>query len=181
MGNIQLPVVFTTYNPTSRIERTLAIRLHTLGGVHGYKMYLPDRSEGTKKISQETKNRIGAADFFILFSTANKTSKTVLEEIDIAWNHFKDKSRIIIIYDRPTGKNLQGGEHCTEIFIDSEKMSFEDINKIVFSQLSMLKLSIVPAKNLDKPKSDQTSNILGGLILAGVGLLLLGALLETDD
>jgi len=54
----KLPSVFITYNPKSEFERTLAFRLHTLGAVHGYKMYLPDRTIGGKKVSNESRIRI---------------------------------------------------------------------------------------------------------------------------
>ncbi len=174
----RLPSVFTTYNPKSRFERTLATRLHTLGGVHGYKMYLPDRVNATQGTNSETESRIRASDFFILFSTS-PLSKTVLSEIDCAWKHLQDKSRILVIYDKKAGKNLKGAENCTEIFIDSDKMTFEEINKVVMAELALLKLTVVPQKNTVK-KKDSDLNILGGLVLAGLGLLLLGALVAED-
>lgn len=64
-----LPTVFISYNPNSDIDQTLAVRLHTIGAVHGFNMLLPDRVGFTKSVSNETKSRILSADYFILFST----------------------------------------------------------------------------------------------------------------
>lgn len=171
-----LPTVFVSYNPKSNFERTLAIRLHTLGGVHGYKMYLPDRTKLGTGVSSETKTRIRASDYFILFSTSTP-SKTVQEEISIAWEHLHNKAHIILIYDKPKGKHLTGTDKCTEITIDSDTMSFDQINKHVIGELALLNLGIAPNRTKQKKKEE---NVVGGLILAGLALLLLGALLEPE-
>ncbi len=171
----KLPSVFITYNPKSEFERTLAFRLHTLGAVHGYKMYLPDRTIGGKKVSNESRIRIQLADYFILFSTT-VLSDTVKEEIEIAWNHLHDKSRIIIIYDGD--KNLTGTEHCTEIAVDSDKMTLEEITKSVLQEIHALnKTTVVPSKN-PVVGIKQEGGLIGALLVAGLGLLLLGALME---
>jgi hypothetical protein len=35
--------IFVTYNPQNDFEQTLAVRLQTLGAIHGFNMLLPDR------------------------------------------------------------------------------------------------------------------------------------------
>jgi len=174
-----LPSVFITYNPQSDFERTLAFRLHTLGAVHGYKVFLPDRVAGAKTISPETFNRINASEYFILFSTS-PLSKIVQEEIEIAWKKLHDKSRIIIIYDGVVGgKNLKGTDSCTEIFVDSNKENLQQITNKVIQELNQFNYQVVPHKKRDS--SQKPENVLGGLIIAGLGLLLLGALLENES
>jgi hypothetical protein len=77
--------VFVTYNPKSRLERTLAIRVHTIGGVHGYKMYFPDRTKGDIDVSLETKQRIMISNYWVHFSPKNtKPSETILSEMELA-------------------------------------------------------------------------------------------------
>ena len=65
-----LPSVFISYNPNSDIEQTLAVRLHTIGAVHGFTMLLPERFGFSKLPTNETKSRILSADYFILFSSS---------------------------------------------------------------------------------------------------------------
>ncbi len=170
-----LPAVFITYNPKSEFERTLAFRLHTLGAVHGYHVSLPDRQTGREKVSPETYTRIGNSDYFILFSTS-KLSSTVEEEIKVAWEHLHDKSKIIIIYDGV--KNLKDTQNCTEIIVDSDNMPLEQIAMKVMEKLKS-NYAVVPPKNSVKNKNSN-DNVLAGLLIAGLGLLLLGALLEES-
>ncbi len=170
-----LPAVFITYNPKSEFERTLAFRLHTLGAVHGYHVSLPDRQSVRERVSPETHIRIVNSDYFILFSTS-KLSATVEEEIKVAWEHLHDKSKIIIIYDGV--KNLKNTQNCTEIIVDSDKMSLEQIAATVMDKLKS-NYTVVPTKNGTKDKKNN-DNVLAGLLIAGLGLLLLGALLEDS-
>jgi hypothetical protein len=170
-----LPNIFISYNPDSEFEETLAIRLHTIGAVHGFQMYLPERIGHSSQISQETQNRINLANYFILFST-KPVSKTVLNEIQYAFSRFKDKSRILIIYDKAKGKNLSNTEYCTEFFIDSTKQAKEDILDQIFAELNRTRMSI-SATSASKGNND---NVLAGILLAGLGLLLLGALLSSS-
>jgi hypothetical protein len=173
-----LPSVFISYNPKSDFEKTLAFRLHTLGAVHGYKVSLPDRTAGARTTSPETRLRIQASEYFILFSTS-KLSKIVEEEIAIAWEKLHDKSRIVIIYDGVTGgKNLTGTEHCTEIFVDSDRMGLQEITNLVIQKLNQLNYSVVPRQTNGKKANNE--NVLAGLLVAGLGLLLLGALLQDE-
>ena len=135
------PTIFITYNPSSEFEQTLAIRLHTLGAVHGFQMLLPERFGPGSKLNEETKFRIQQADYFILFSTTT-LSKIVQQEIETAYSHLQDKSRILIIYDKKRGKNLINTEHCTEIFIDS---GIERIDQIVQKIIGSIKKKNSPS------------------------------------
>ncbi|MEQ8531774.1 MAG: hypothetical protein RIF36_17115 [Imperialibacter sp.] len=165
----QLPSVFISYNPGVEFEETLAIRLHTIGAVHGFNMLLPDRSAFRGPlVSSETANRIRLADYFIIFSTS-LLSDAVQKEIEVAFEHLHDKAKIIIVYDSKVGKNLQGGEMCTEIFIDSSKPTQQILQTI---------LNKIESQNGSKKNPQpQGNDVLGGILLAGLGLLLLGALL----
>ena len=64
-----MDTVFITYNPSSEVEQTLAVRLHTIGAVNGFKMLLPDRMYSEDVLDDETRHRIDSADWFILFLT----------------------------------------------------------------------------------------------------------------
>jgi hypothetical protein len=152
------PSVFVSYNPNSETEQTLALRLHTIGAVHGFNMILPDRSLDTTIVSRETQSRILTSDFFILFSTVSLSS-VVQKEINIAFSKYKDKSKILVIYDKVNGKNLDGAENCTEVYIDTR----EDALKIVSEIASKLRTN--------KPNSDSSFlSALAGILLIGVGL-----------
>ncbi len=168
---MKLPTVFITYNPGVDFEETLAIRLHTIGAVHGFDMLLPERSYFNNPISQETINRIRLSDFFIIFSTTS-LSDVVHEEIQEAFKHLKDRSKIIIVYDSNVGRNLKGAEMFTEIYVDSNAQSIHDILQSILSELKTAE-----SKNKVKTKKSSDSEVIGGLILAGLGLLLLGALI----
>ena len=118
----KLPTIFLSYNSGSDLEETLAVRLHTIGAVHGFRMLLPDRYDNYELVSAETRNRIVMSDYFILFSTSVLGAQ-VQEEIAIAFQHLNDKSKIIVVYDRHKGKNINGADNCTEIYIDSRAES----------------------------------------------------------
>src|SRR5882757_1129707 len=70
--------VFVTYNPGNDFEQTLAVRLHTIGAVHGFNMLMPERFYGANQFSSETAFRIKSSDYFILFSTS--TLKPVVQQ-----------------------------------------------------------------------------------------------------
>lgn len=168
----KLPTIFLSYNSGFDLEETLAVRLHTIGAVHGFKMLLPDRYDNNELVSAETQTRIKLADYFILFSTSVLGAQ-VQEEIAIAFRHLNDKSKIIVVYDRHKGKNIKGADNCTEIFIDSRSESTQQILERILAELK----SKETQKNIKKLKS--TEDVLGGILLAGLGLLVLGALLDT--
>ncbi|MBI5914336.1 MAG: toll/interleukin-1 receptor domain-containing protein [Bacteroidetes bacterium] len=155
----RLPSIFISYNPDSDFEQVLAVRLHTLGGVNGYHIMLPDRFASGNELSSETKFRIGQADFFVLFSTG-KISKAVQQEIEYAFQHYHDKSRIIVIYDKSQGKNLSGADQCTQVFIDRKKELNESV-KAILSTITNPSPKSVPREK---------ENALGILLLLGLGL-----------
>ena len=159
------PSVFISYNPNALIEETLALRLHTIGAVNGLRMFLPERIDGVKGISLDTKNRINFSDYYILFSTTRNLSKVALEEIQFAFRKHNDKSRIIIIYDAAEGKNMQGTDNCTELFFDRKKYTVEKFISMVMNKIM----------EHHEGQSKKQTEALGGLLLAGLGLLLLGA------
>jgi hypothetical protein len=171
-----LPSVFISYNPNSDFEETLAIRLHTIGAVHGYNTLLPDRTNNQSEVTANTKQRINMADYFILFSTTPKLSSTVAEEIRLAYLRFHDKSKIITVFDAKQGRNLKGLEHCTAIFIDS---ATQGTTQVLEKILEAVKKKDAKSSLIVPPVTDN-SNVLAGILLAGLGLLLLGALLGDN-
>ena len=160
---MSLPTVFISYNPNSEIEQTLALRLHTIGAVHGFNMILPERNMNLNTVTNETKGRILLSDYFILFSTG-ALSNLVQQEINIAFAKHKDKSRILVLYDKAKGKNLKGAENCTEIYIDTR----EDALKIVIDIASKIK----------SKAENHLLSTLSGILLIGVGLFALAEILE---
>jgi hypothetical protein len=165
----KLPTIFLSYNPNSEFEETLAIRMQTLGAVHGFNMLLPDRYDNREAVSTETRNRIMVSDYFILFSTS-VLHKKVREEILLAFNHLNDKSKIIVIYDKQKGKNITGADNCTEIYVDSRS---EGILQRIIAELQNQESKQKLAKQKNTP------DVLGGLLLSGLGLLLLGSLADA--
>lgn len=166
---INLPAIFISYNPGSEFEETLAIRLHTIGAVHGFDIYLPDRNSNSKNISIQTQNRINLSKYYILFSTTAKLSKIAEQEIQYAYNRLKDKSAIIIIYDAAQGKNIKGTNFCTELFFDRGKENTERFTARVMN-------TIINHHNKNKKQNEAFA----GLLLAGLGLLLLGVALDNN-
>ena len=167
----QLPTIFLSYNSKSELEETLAVRLHTIGAVHGFRMLLPDRYGNDDNVSIETRSRINLSDYFILFSTL-ELSKQVTEEINIAFQHLNDKSKIIVIYDKQKGKNNGRTDNWTEIYIDSRTEPLQLILEQIIAELKTKETS-----NAKKQKN--TEDVLVGILLVGLGLLLLGALPDT--
>jgi hypothetical protein len=163
--------IFISYNPNNDFEQTLAIRLHTIGGAHGFTILLPDRFNSNTKISSETDLRIRSADYFILFSTSQLTP-IVQQEVSTAFTHLKDKSKVLIIYDKV--KNLKHNENCTEVFIDANKdLPQEILNKII------TELKNNSALKSQNKANDSTISTLGGILLVGLGLLALGSLVGS--
>ena len=163
-----LPSIFISYNPNSYIEQTLAVRLHTIGAVHGFNMLLPDRMSFGNAVSTETKSRILSADYFILFSTS-ALSATVLEEIKIASAKLHDKSKILVIYDIGMGKNLTGVDNYTEVFIDRSAPVETILNKII---------SKVKGIQTKGNSSNGFLDALGPILLTGVALFALSSIFD---
>lgn len=164
--------VFVTYNPGNDFEQTLAVRLHTIGAVHGFNMLMPDRFNGNGRLSNETAFRIKSADYFIFFSTSQLTT-VVQQEISTAFAHLKDKSKILIIYNKV--KNLKHNENCTEVYIDARKDTPQQILDKVIQQIKLNQKAIT--KN--SPAQDDSMSALGGLLLVGLGLLALDSLINS--
>lgn len=165
---MSLPSVFISYNPNFDIEQTLAVRLHTIGAVHGFNMLLPDRVGFTKSVSNETKIRILSADYFILFSTT-ALSTTVLEEIKIAASKLHDKSKILVIYDISVGKNLKGADNFTEVYINRSS-PVETILETIISKV----------KAIQSRGNNQGGflSVLGPILLTGVALFALSSIFD---
>ncbi|OFX59613.1 MAG: hypothetical protein A2046_05270 [Bacteroidetes bacterium GWA2_30_7] len=173
--------IFITYNPNTALEETLAARLHTIGAVSGFTMYLPDRFNSENEISEESKVRISRSNYLVMFSTKS-LSNIVKQEIEFAFNYLNDKSKIIVIYDKLKGKNLSGEitSHFTSFYFDEfenrqDKLLEKIINTISHKEKDKV---IVQQSNkistLKKQKDD--SNALAALIGVGLGLLVLGAI-----
>lgn len=167
-----LPSIFVSYNPGSEFEETLAIRLHTIGAVHGFNIFLPDRYYNSQDISIETKNRINLSNYYILFSTTNHLSRIAEQEIQYAHQKLIDKKNIIIIYDAVKGKNMRGTDQCTELFFDRRK---ENAEKFIARVMDTLKNTHNSKLKIKK----QNQDAFAGLVLAGLGLLLLGTALNS--
>lgn len=165
-----LPTVFISYNPNSDIEQTLAVRLHTIGAVHGFNMLLPDRVGFTRSVTNETKSRIQSADYFILFSTTS-LSTTVLEEIKIAASKLHDKSKILVIYDVSVGKNLKGADNFTEVYINRSSPVETILEKIISK-----------VKTIQSMGNNQGGflSVLGPILLTGVALFALSSIIDES-
>ncbi len=75
--------IFLTYNAKSEIGQVLAIRLYTIGNLHGLEVSLPERSE--KKISAETRQRIESCDWLIHFGP-DEPKGIAREEMIVAYD-----------------------------------------------------------------------------------------------
>jgi hypothetical protein len=165
--------VFVTYNPGNDFEQTLAVRLHTIGAVHGFTMLMPDRFHDNGKIGSETAFRIKSSDYFILFSISALTP-VVQDEVNTAFTRLKDKSKVIIIYNRV--KNLRHNENCTEVFIDAGKSSPQEILEQVIHAIKQNQKGVQGKASGIK---DDTTSVLGGILLIGLGLLALDSLFNS--
>lgn len=97
--------VFVTYNPGNDFDANISCKAtYNRCAVHGFNMLMPDRFHNNGKISNETAYRIKSSDYFILFSTSALT-QVVLQEVNTAFAHLKDKSKVVIIYNKV--KNLK--------------------------------------------------------------------------
>ncbi len=139
--------IFITYNPNIPTEQTLAIRLHTIGAVNGFRMYLPDRYNSDTILDTETQNRIASSDYVIMFSTTAKLSAIVKQEIEYAFQKFQDKSRIIVIYSTRRNLKGKGTEHFTEIYHNA----LEETTDSVIERI----LAIIVKKRQEQMKTEQ--------------------------
>jgi predicted RND superfamily exporter protein len=172
-----MKTVFVTYNPSSDFEQTLAIRLHTIGASTGFRMYLPERFNSENILDDETKSRISKADYVVMFSIS-PLSAVVKQEIEFAFDVLKDKSKIVVIYDKQRGKNLRGNSasHFTPIYIDQfdadqQKVLLQIINTIRHKES---KHQTKQVRQLQQEK--ESTQALTALFGIGLGLLMLGTL-----
>lgn len=171
--------IFITYNPNSETEETLAARLHTIGAVNGFLMFLPDRFNSDKIVSDETKARISRSDYFVMFST-KPLSNVVKQEIEFAFNYLHDKSKIIVIYDKQKGKNINGeiSNHFTPFYFDKfdnrQDKLLENILNTIERKEKNTTLNSVPQTVKVKNNNDYA---LAALLGIGLGLLILGIVL----
>lgn len=163
--------IFVTYNSGNDFEQTLAVRLQTLGAIHGFNMLMPDRYGQNVKLSQETRFRINSSDYFIFFSTSELTPE-VQAEIQAAYEHLHDKSRIVIVYDRV--KNIQHSLNCTEVYINSSEDSIQGILKKTISRIRENQ------QQTNKITQQNTINAIGAILLLGLGLLALNSITSSQ-
>ncbi len=185
--------IFISYNPTSAAEQTLALRLHTIGAVNGFKMFLPDRFNSETYIDDSTKVRINEAGFFVVFSTS-PLSTIVKQEIEYAYSVLRDASKIIVIYSKHVGKNLKGDivNHFTSVEFDpltegSDIVINKIFNAIFQKQQQDLTQKIqeetnAKAKKELKKQQEETTRLQNALLAVlgiGVGLMILNEILNN--
>ncbi|MFN7301905.1 MAG: hypothetical protein ACOVSS_13800 [Bacteroidia bacterium] len=172
----RLPSIFLSYNPGNDVEETLAIRMHTLGAVHGFRMYLPDRFLNEEDLSVETQSRINASNYYIMFSTQKKLSDVTRKEIQFAFAQKKDRSKIIVIYDKEVGKNLKNADEFTALFYDKANESMEQFSSKVLQKIKTLNDN---DKSMSPKEAAKEDDAMAGFVLAGLALLLLAAVFST--
>jgi hypothetical protein len=175
--------IFITYNPKVADEQTLAIRLHSIGAVSGFRMYLPDRYNSDSELDIDTKLRIDAADYVIIFALTPTLSGIVQQEIEYAYSRLQDKSKIIVIYS--VRKTLKGKtmDHFTEIYHNTLEETadtvIERILKTIFDKEKQEQTRLVAivkkqAKEIKRLQSEKESqNALIALLGIGLGLAIL--------
>lgn len=177
--------VFVTYNPGNSLEQTIATRLHTIGAVSGFRIYLPDRYNSISILDEETKSRINQSDYVVMFSLG-KLSSIVKQEIQTAFEHIGDKSKIIIVYDKHGGKNLTGEitKHFTPFYFDKYSNRQDELLKAITNTIAHKNRAEIIAKQKQKPAKvkEQTNetNAIAALLGVGLGLLILGSLINSE-
>jgi len=178
--------IFITYNPGNEYERTIAARLHTIGAVNDFRMYMPDRFNSETILDEETKRRIENSDYIILFSIG-KISKIVKHELNYAFDYFKDKSKIIIIHDKHQEKPLDiSREYFTVVEFDYLNDNQDEFVKRV---IHAIKPTGSKSKKKTKNVTSEIADNMGGviaitaltaIIIIGLGLLLLSLLKKEE-
>lgn len=178
--------IFITYNPKSDLEQTLAVRLHTIGAVNGFRMFLPDRYNSETILDNETKSRISQSDYFIFFSTS-LLSKIVESEIEYAHKALKNKARIIIVFDNKMDlKSIASKkDHFTAIPFEPEKDSQEAVVKKV---VGIIKNEVTKAHPIHVQEKEQKIikhrnehiQALTALFIIAIGLFALAAIVNED-
>jgi hypothetical protein len=189
--------IYITYNPKNGAEKTLAVRLHTIGAVNGFKMYLPDRYNSESELDAESQSRISRSEYVILFSMGSLSS-IVKQEIQYAVRFGIPANKIIVIYDNRKGKNLTGDitNHFRQYNINPESDNIDEVlHSIVdgifleqqikhhleienHQQKRILQLEIEKKQLLQQKENQQGLTALLGI---GLGLFVLGALADSGD
>ena len=181
--------IFITYNPKVGTEQTLAARLHTIGAVNGFRMYMPDRFNSDSVLDTETRRRIAMSDYLVLFSMS-ALSPIVKQEIEYAFEHLQDKSKIIVIYDSRVGKNLTGDitEHFTQFSFDptvgNPDVILGEILHRIFHTEAVSTQHEVRGQQADiqrvQKDMEQAQKAIAALLGIGLGLFTLGALAQEN-
>jgi len=171
-----MKTIFITYNPNSSFEQTLAVRLHTIGASSGFRMYLPDRFNSNKVLDDETQSRINKADYVVMFSIS-PLSTMVKQELEYAFRVLKDKSKIIVIYDKRHGKNLTGEitSHFTPIYMNQfDGVQDKVLNRIIHT-IQNKEINAQSRRVAKLKKENANYKALAALFGIGLGLLILGS------
>jgi hypothetical protein len=172
--------IFITYNPNVASEHTLAVRLHSIGAVNGFRMYLPDRYNSDSILDAETQRRINLADYMVFFSLG-KLSNIVKQEIEYAFKHFQDKSKIIVIYNSVNGKNLKGEitHHFTSFQFNPVQDNQERLLQNIVNTIFQKQKTDNQNTQIRKIKEEQeTQQGISALLGIGLGLFVLDALID---
>lgn len=180
--------IFITYNPQVSAEQTLAVRLHSIGAVSGFRMFMPDRYNSESFLDTETQRRIENADYMVFFSLGTLSS-IVKQEIEFAFQHFKDKSKIIVIYDERKGKNITGDvtEYFTAFHLNPQAYAPDSVLQNIINQIfqkQQVAQQIEKQQTAQQKRSalvrqkqaNENQNAFIALLGIGLGLLVLGAL-----
>lgn len=173
--------IFITYNPDNGLEQTLASRLHTIGAVNGFRMYMPDRFNSNSQLDYETVRRINLSDYFILFSFG-KLSEMVRQEIETAYSHLQDPSRIIVIYDRRKGKNLVGKitTHFKAFDFDPIKDDSSELVQKVIASINHREQNVLHQQLVQERSKKENNQAINALLGIGLGLFALAALSKSE-
>jgi hypothetical protein len=162
--------IFISYNPKVESEQSLALRLQTLGALYGLSVSMPDRT-GTAMLKESTKQRIGKATLFIVFSTRN-LAKSVISEINYA---LELKKKIIVVYDKDVKKNLDI-PGVREIEYNQREDKPDKIIAEILKEVNKQP----PTSAKKTVTAEKEDDALGAFLVVGLGLLLLGALTADD-
>ena len=173
--------IFITYNPDNALEQTLASRLHTIGAVNGFRMYMPDRFNSDSQLDFETTRRINLSNYFILFSFG-KLSDMVRQEIDMAFAHLQDPSRIIVIYNRRNGKNIDGKltNHFTAFNFDPITEDSSVLSQKIIGVINHRERINLQNQIEKEQQESQSNQALAALIGIGLGLFALATLSKSE-
>jgi len=171
--------IFITYNPGVPLEQTLAVRMHTIGQVNGFEMYLPDRYNNIRNsVDPETEFRISNSKWFICFATQSLSPK-VQQEIEYAYRKKRDRSKIIVIYDvsrlrKPSGPHA----HFTEYPFDPSTQTPDQVLADIL--IGITRANEAEAAPQRRRMAEGEKKALAAFLGIGVGLLALNALAGNE-